>query len=116
MSLALPKHASNLVLGFLAIVALTHSFLHFGTGELPEAVLALLLFLKAFSDRRQPWIVAAVGILAIGLTWAVNSAQTFPAHYRGLLSWVGIAVFAVLAFSRYILERSPTSSDGGARQ
>jgi|GEM_PF-6158789 len=115
MSIALPKHSPNIALGLLAVVALTHSLLRFGSGELPEAILAGLLFLKAFSDRRQPWIVAAVGILAIGLTWVVNSVQAVPAHYRGILSWIGIAVFAVLAFSRYILERSPTSSDGGAR-
>jgi peptidoglycan biosynthesis protein MviN/MurJ (putative lipid II flippase) len=110
MSLALLKQSSNAVLGLLGLVAVTHSLIHFGTGELPEAVLALLLFLKAFSDRRQPWTVVAVGVLAVSLTWIVNAVQAVPGHYKGILSWLGIAAFAVLAFSRYILERSPTGS------
>jgi hypothetical protein len=114
MSLALPKHVSNLVLCLLGIVAPAHSLVRFGTGELPEAILALLLFLKAFSGRRQPWSVTTVGVLALGLTWVVNSVQAIPSQYRGILSWIGIAAFAVLAFSRYILERTPKSSDGGA--
>jgi apolipoprotein N-acyltransferase len=113
MAMGWPKYAPNVVLAVLAIMALAHSLIRFGTGELPEAVLALLLFLKAFSDRRQPWVVAAVGVLAVSLTWVVNSVQAVPAHYKGVLSWIGIAVFAVLAFSRYILERSPKGSDGG---
>jgi membrane-bound ClpP family serine protease len=112
MSVTLPKHAWNIVLGLLGFLAITHSLLRFGTGELPEAILALLLFLKAFSERKQPWTVAAVGILAMGLTWTVNSG---PAHYRGVLSWLGIAAFAVLAFSQLILERSPTISDKPAK-
>jgi len=114
MSLTLPKHAPNIVLGLLAIVALTHSLLRFGTGELPEAILALLLFLKASSDRRQPWTVAGIGFLAVGLAWSVNSAQAVPVHYKGLLSWVGIAAFVVLAFSRYIFERHPSGTGGRA--
>jgi len=115
MSVTVPKHSSNVVLGVLAIVALMHSLLRFGMGELPEAILALLLFLKAFSARRQPWGVAIIGVLALGLTWAVNSVQVVPSQYRVVLSWIGIAVFAVLAFSRYVFERSWTRLGGGAR-
>jgi apolipoprotein N-acyltransferase len=115
MPLAVPKHASNVVLGLLGIVALAHSLVRFGTGELPEAILALLLFLKAFSDRRQPWSLTIIGVLALGLTWVVNSVHAVPSQYRGILSWIGIALFAVLAFSRYVFERTPTSPDGGTR-
>jgi membrane-bound ClpP family serine protease len=112
MSFTMTKHYSNAILALLGVVALVHSLLRFGTGELPEAILAGLLFLNAFSNRRQSWTVIAVAILAIGLTWTVNSVQAVSSQYRGILSWIGIALFAVLAFSRYILDRSPKSSGG----
>jgi len=112
MLTALLKHSSNIILGLLGTVAVAHSLLHFGTGEMPEAILALLLFMKAFAGRKQPWTVAVVGTLALVLTWAVNSAQAAAAHLGGVLSWLGIALFAMLAFSRYLFERSPKGSDG----
>ena len=108
----LPKHSSNMVLGFLGIMAVTHSLLHFGTGEMPEAILSLLLIMKAVSGRRQPWAVAAVGTLALVLTWSINSGHVIAAHFGGLLSWISITLFALLAFSQYVFERSPKGSDG----
>jgi uncharacterized membrane protein YeiH len=109
MSIALPKYASNSILAFLGFLALAHSVFRFGTGELPEAILAGLLFLNAFSSRRQPWIVIIVAVFAILVTWTVNWVEApFPKH-KWLPSWIGIALFTVLALSRYT-ERFPTRS------
>ena len=114
MSLA-PKHAPNLILALLGVVALVHSILHFGTGAIPEAILALLLFLKAFRDHKQPWSVMGIGLFATAVTWVVNSGQVPSSHPREALSWLGIIALAALAFSRYIFERQPVSSSGAPR-
>jgi hypothetical protein len=75
MSSALPKDTPNLVLALLGAAALVHSIVHFGTGAIPEAILAVLLFLKAFADRKQPWAVMGMGLLATAITWVVNSGR-----------------------------------------
>lgn len=106
----IPKYATNIVLAFLGAVVLAHSMVHFGRGELPEAVLALLLFLKAFTKRRQPWILVAVGIVSIAVTWIVNTSSATP--FRTALSWLAIAGFAVIAFSRYVFKYSQINSVG----
>ena len=100
------KQPSNLLLAIFGVAALLHSILHFGSGTLPEAILALLLFLKAFAGRKQPWSVAITGLLAAVLTWIANSNVLASDHLRMTLSWVGIGLFGVLAFSRFIFEKS----------
>jgi hypothetical protein len=102
------RHRSNAILAILGAVAIVHSLLYFGTGTLPEAILAAILFLKAFTGRRQPWSVPLVGILALVLTWIVNASRVSHIHLKEGLSWLGIAAFAILAFSRYTLERFHT--------
>jgi hypothetical protein len=115
MSSPLPKDGSNMTLALLGVVALVHSILLFGTGAIPEAILAILLFLKAFSGRKQPWMVLGIGLLATAITWAVNSGQILSGHLKEALSWLGIVALAALAFSRYIFERQAASSSGAPR-
>lgn len=109
-ALIIPKHASNVTLAVLGVIALVHSFLHFGTGALPEAILALLLFLNAFSNRKQPRIVVAIGIFAIVFTWLANSRVLGTDHVRTAVSWAGILLFATLGFSPFIFKQSHAGS------
>jgi hypothetical protein len=115
MSSPLPKNTSNQILALLGVVALVHSMVHFGTGAIPEAILAILLFLKAFAGRKQPWMVLGVGLFATAITWVVNSGQILSSHLREALSWLGIVALAALAFSRYIFDRQSASSSGVQR-
>jgi len=115
MSSGLPKDAPNLILTVLGIVALVHSLLHFGTGALPEAIVAILIFVKAFAGRKQPWIVVGIGFFASAVAWAVNSGWISSSHLKEGLSWLGIAAMAALAFSRYIFERQAASSRAAPR-
>jgi hypothetical protein len=104
------KHSSNMTLAALGLITFTHS--RFGTGELPEAMLAVLLFLAAFSNRRQPFFVVGVAMLAVGLTWAVNSGNLVHGRSTTFLSLVSIVLFAVLGFSRLIFGRAPKQTNG----
>ncbi|HEX6880042.1 MAG TPA: hypothetical protein VF135_06740 [Terriglobales bacterium] len=99
---------TNLTLAVLGFVALVHSIFRFGTGELPEAILAVLLFVAAFTRRKQPVIVAVVGLAALSIVWAVNSGTVGKGVTTTLLSVIGIALFVILGFSRFIVGRTET--------
>jgi hypothetical protein len=114
MSMGLPKHFSNIVLGILGILALIHSLLYFGTGEVPEAILGLLLGLNGCAERKQPAMLVPIAVAAIALTWIGNSTQAISSQYKAVSSWIAMALFALLAFSRYIFNRSSTHERGDA--
>jgi hypothetical protein len=110
MIFPLPKYWSNTALATLGFIALVHSAIHFGTGELPEAILSLLLFLAAFSNRQQPFLVVVLGIGAVVLTWIVNSGSLGLAGT--LLSGICIMFYAIVGFSRLILRRTENEQKG----
>jgi len=97
---------TNLTLAVLGFVALVHSIISFGTGELPEAILAVLLFVAAFTRRKQSVIVAVAGVAALLVVWAVNSGTVGKGVTATLLSVIGIALFVILGFSRFIVGRA----------
>jgi hypothetical protein len=97
----LPRYRSNVALLALGVLAIVHSLFYFGTGELPEVILALLLFLKGFAREKQSWVLVAIGIMAIGITWIVNLGKILPSPIQVVLSCLGIVMFTALVFSKH---------------
>jgi hypothetical protein len=98
------KYAPNLILTLLGVAALLHSILHHDMGVIPEAILALVLFLKAFAQRKQSWNIAGIGLFATLMALIVNSYSFSSGYLKDVLSWLGIVALAVLAFSRFIFD------------
>ena len=110
------KQWSNATLAVLGIVALAHSVIRFGTGELPEAIFAGILFWAAFSNRKQPAIVVVAGLVALVIVWIVNSGSAGKVFTATLLSGVGIVLFAILGFSRFLLRTTENKSKREMRE
>jgi len=53
-----------------------------------------------------------IAVAAIALTWIANSAQAISSQYKAVMSWTAMALFALLAFSRYIVNH-PSTHEGG---
>lgn len=106
MNSSMRMHWTNLILAALGLVALVHSIFRFGRGELPEAILAVLLFVAGFTRRKQSALVAVAGMGALSVVWVVNSGTVGKGVTATLLSVIGVALFILLGFSRFIVGRA----------
>jgi len=101
---------TNLTLFGAGILTTISSFLAHRGYLLPAACVGMVLMVKGASDKAQPGILAAAGLLAGVLTILINLDVVRHGAFANLLATIVILLVCAIALSKYFFRDRATGN------